>query len=346
MKLFGNKYRYLFILLLASYSYVNTAYLETFDYYGIREPKLYIWLTFLLIVAIVWEGNRLLEGLILSRKSESNSKIHPLVVLFLSSLILSAATGWLAFYGMSRMVTGQEQQLLPVEAKLSTVFALRVNLFLQCLNGIMFFINRSRQKELETEALRRTTTQAMLQSIRSQVNPHFLFNNLNVLSALIMTKNDQANEFIEAFSSVYRYILNHQEDELVTLQQELDFLGPYIFLLEKRFDRGLVIEKNIPENYKHYYIIPIALQILFENAIKHNIVSVHQPLVIQVFIDDENNIVVRNNLQQKPPDEASTMTGLSNISKRYEMTMGRKIRIHQDQDIFEVALPLIEKIPV
>ena len=327
MKLFGNTYRYLFILLLATYSYVNTAFLETFDYYGIREPKLYIWFTFLLIVTVVWEGNRLSERIIFSSTSKTNSKIHPLLLLFLASTILSAAGGWLAFYGMSQLVRGQEPQLLAVEAKLSTVFALRVNLFLQCLNGIMFFINHSRQKEIETEALRRTTTQAMLQAIRSQVNPHFLFNNLNVLSALIMTKNDQANEFIEAFSSVYRYILGNQEEELVPLQKELDFLEPYIFLLEKRFDRGLIIEKNIPESYKHYYIIPIALQILIENAIKHNIVSVHQPLVIQVFIDGENNIVVRNNLQQKAPDEASTMTGLSNISKRYEMTMGRKIRI-------------------
>ena len=186
----------------------------------------------------------------------------------------------------------------------------------------------------------------MLQAIRSQVNPHFLFNNLNVLSALVMTKNEEANEFIEAFSSVYRYILNHQEEELVPLQQELDFLEPYIFLLEKRFGEGVRIEKNIPDSYTQYYVVPIALQILFENAIKHNIVSVHLPLVIQVTVDQNDHIVVRNNLQQKTPAEASTMTGLSNISKRYELTMGRQIRIHQDHDYFEVALPLIQKIPV
>jgi two-component system LytT family sensor kinase len=346
MKLFGNTYRYFFILLLASYSYVNTAYLETFDYYGISEPKLYIWLTFLLIVTVVWEGNRLLENRIIFGKSERKSKIHPLLLLFPASIILAAAAGWLAFYTMSRLAPGQTKELLAVEAKLSTVFALRVNLFLQCLNGIIFYINRSKQKELEAEALRRTTTQAMLQAIRSQVNPHFLFNNLNVLSALVMTKNEEANEFIEAFSSVYRYILNHQEEELVPLRQELDFLGPYIFLLEKRFGQGVRIEKDIPESYKAYYIVPIALQILFENAIKHNIVSVHYPLVIQVFIDENDHIIVRNNLQQKTPDEASTMTGLSNISKRYELTMGRQIRIQQGQDYFEVALPLIQKVPV
>ena len=137
MKLFGNTYRYIFILLLASYSYVNTAYLETFEYYGISEPKLYIWLTFILIVAIIWEGNRLLERNIIFRKSEEKSNIHPLLLLFLASIILSAATGWLAFYGMSRLISGQETDLLAVEGKLSTVFALRVNLFLQCLNGII-----------------------------------------------------------------------------------------------------------------------------------------------------------------------------------------------------------------
>jgi two-component system LytT family sensor kinase len=346
MKLFGHTYRYLFILLLASYSYVNTAYLETFDYYGIREPKLYIWLAFLLIVATIWEGNRLLEKAVIVKKKDEKGKIHPLLKLFLASIVLSALTGWLVYFGMSRIVAAQPKELLAVEAKLSVVFSLRVNLFLQCINGIIFFINSSRQKELEAEALRRATTQAKLQAIRSQINPHFLFNNLNVLSALVMTKNDQANEFIEAFSSVYRYILNHQEEELVPLQQELDFLDPYIFLMEKRFGSGIKIETDIPDSYKQYYIIPIALQILFENAIKHNIVSVHQPLVIRVYVDPEDQIVVKNNIQQKTPDEASTMTGLTNIAKRYEMTVGREIRIQRDQYHFEVSLPLIQKIPV
>lgn len=342
MKLFGNKYRYLFILLLATYSFVNTAYLETFHYYGIGAPRIYIWLTFLLIITIVWEGNRFLEKWILSAHKKIKSSIHPLLLLFLSSLIVGVIAGLLSFYGISRLVPGQSKDLLAIEAKLSTVFALRVNLFLQCLNVIMFYINRSKQKELEAEALQRTTTQAMLQALRSQVNPHFLFNNLNVLSALVMTKNEEANEFIEAFSSVYRYILNHQDEELVPLKQELDFLEPYIFLLEKRFGAGLKIEKNIPEKYNQYYIVPIALQILFENAIKHNIVSVHQPLVIKVYIDQQDNIVVKNNLQQKKPDESSSMTGLSNISKRYEMTTDRKILIRKNTDSFEVSVPLIQ----
>ena len=129
---------------------------------------------------------------------------------------------------------------------------------------------------------------------------------------------------------------------MVPLDKELDFLEPYIFLLEKRFGTGLKIEKNIPEKYNQYYIVPIALQILFENAIKHNIVSVHHPLTIQVYIDDQDYIVVKNNLQQKLPDEASSMIGLSNISKRYEMTIERDIRILKGVDFFEVALPLIQ----
>jgi sensor histidine kinase YesM len=345
MKLFAHPYRFLFILLLASYSYANTAYLETFDYYGIREPKLYIWLTFLFIVGLIWEGNRLLEKWILSRKRDEPVRIHPLLILFLASIVLSVVAGGLAFYGIKK-VTGQIPDFFAIEGKLSMAFAQRVNLFLQCLNGIIFYINRSKQKELEAEALRRSTTQAMLQAIRSQVNPHFLFNNLNTLSALVMTKNEEANEFIEAFSSVYRYILNHQEDEMVPLRQELDFLQPYTFLLEKRFGPGVRIEKDIPETYRSYYIVPIALQILFENAIKHNIVSVHQPLVIKVFVDQDDHIVVRNNLQHKDPDEASTQTGLNNIAKRYELTVGQSIRISRNNDYFEVALPLIQKVPV
>ena len=342
MKLFRNKYRYIFILLLASYSYLNTAYLETFHYYGIQESVLNLWMTFILIVLLVWEGNRFLETKIEKSKGGWKKNIHPLLPFFIMSIFLSSAAGWLSYYFMSSLITGQEKDILAIEAKLSTVFALRVNLFLHCLNGMIFFINQSKQKEIEAETLRRTTTQARLQAIRSQINPHFLFNNLNVLSTLIMTKNEEANKFIESFSAVYRHILQSQEKELVPLQQEIEFIRPYIFLLETRFGNGLNIQMDIPESYLQTLIVPVALQMLIENAIKHNIVSVHSPLFIKLNIDDKNYLRIRNNIQLKKIKEISTQTGLANINDRYQLTTDKIILINHDEDFFEVAIPLIK----
>lgn len=338
MKLFGNRYRYVFILLLASYSYVNTAFLETFHYYSIREPAIYVWATFLLIVLLVWEANRLVEHRISRQK---NLKIHPLVLFFGLSLILAAIAGWLSFMMMNYLLPNRELLVVNIEAKLCIVFALRVNLFLHCLNGMVFFVNKSKEKELEAEALRTTTSQARLQSIKSQVNPHFLFNNLNVLSTLVMTKNEEANTFIESFSQVYRYILSNHEKETVELGEEVDFIKPYIFLLEKRYGTGFRITLEISDAHLRWRTIPVALQMLIENAIKHNVVSVHQPLIVKIHVSGDHQLIVTNNIQPRTPDEPSSKTGLRNIADRYKLMIGSDINIVHSALEFSVGLPMI-----
>ena len=157
-----------------------------------------------------------------------------------------------------------------------------------------------------------------------------------------MTKNEEANKFIESFSAVYRHILQSQEKELVPLQQEIEFIRPYIFLLETRFGNGLNIQMDIPESYLQTLIVPVALQMLIENAIKHNIVSVHSPLFIKLNIDDKNYLRIRNNIQLKKIKEISTQTGLANINDRYQLTTDKIILINHDEDFFEVAIPLIK----
>ncbi|MCY7309617.1 MAG: histidine kinase, partial [Chitinophagaceae bacterium] len=173
------------------------------------------------------------------------------------------------------------------------------------------------------------------------INPHFLFNNLNVLSGMVIKDNPEANHFFEEFSKVYRYILNNQEKELVELRSELEFVQPYIFLLKKRFDEGLTISLNIPEHYKSYHVVPAALQMLIENAIKHNIVSRHKPLHIYIHANGNNTMIVSNNLQLRQTGEPSTKIGLQNIRKRYELISGREIEVKETVTTFEVTLPLL-----
>ncbi|MEP6464853.1 MAG: histidine kinase, partial [Parafilimonas sp.] len=173
------------------------------------------------------------------------------------------------------------------------------------------------------------------------VNPHFLFNNLNVLSSLVMLENPEANKFIEEFAKVYRHILSSQQEELILLQTELDFIEPYVYLLKKRFPQSIHINIDVPKVFASYFILPAALQMLMENAIKHNIASRSRPLEIKIYIDEKNNLAVYNKLQLKIPDGQSTNVGLNNISQRYDIITGKKIEIIKTADSFSVTLPLI-----
>ncbi len=228
-----------------------------------------------------------------------------------------------------------------IPLKLNLIYASLVNLLFHLLNAIKFYFTKYKTKWMEAEELKRMTAQAELQLVKSQINPHFLFNNLNVLSALVMKNTGEANRFIEEFSKVYRYILANHDKELVDIKTELNFIKPYIFLLQKRFTDGLDIEIEVPEAYQKLYIIPASLQMLIENAIKHNIVSKNRPLQIVVHINGNNTIVVSNNLQLRESVDNSTKIGLANIVKRYLLVSGRTVEVKKEGNAFSVALPLL-----
>ena len=147
--------------------------------------------------------------------------------------------------------------------------------------------------------------------------------------------------FIEKFSSVYRYILSNQQKELVQLSEELEFIKPYLYLLEKRFGEALQVVIDVSARYESEYIVPVALQMLVENAIKHNIVSSKKPLSIRIYVKDEY-LVVENNLQLKKEKEPSSNIGLNNINQRYKMVTGKETKIFNDHSHFSVAIPLVK----
>ncbi|MBK8141925.1 MAG: histidine kinase [Chitinophagaceae bacterium] len=220
---------------------------------------------------------------------------------------LIAAT--VAVYLFGNLLHGYtwEQNLNPL--KLNIIYASLINLFLHLLNAIYFFFREYRRHWKEVEELRQTSTQAKIQLVKSQINPHFLFNNLNVLSGMVIKDNPEANHFIEEFSKVYRYILNNQEKELVELRSELEFIQPYIFLLQKRFDNGLTVSVSIPDHYKMYHVVPAALQMLIENAIKHNVVSRSRPLHIDIHANGNDTLIIKNNLQPRQAVEPPLESG-------------------------------------
>jgi LytS/YehU family sensor histidine kinase len=245
-------------------------------------------------------------------------------------------------YFIGHLIYGYSWQQNRNPLKLNIIYATLINLFLHLVNAILFFFREYRRQWTEAEELRRSSEQAQVQLIKSQVNPHFLFNNLNVLSGMVIKNNPEANHFIEEFSKVYRYILNNQEKELVPLWSELEFIQPYIFLLQKRFDNSLQVTISIPEQYKNCHVVPASLQMLIENAIKHNIVSSQKPLHIDIHANGDQTLIVTNNLQlRKSTTEPSSRIGLQNIKKRYELISGRNVVIKKTETIFEVTLPLL-----
>lgn len=177
--------------------------------------------------------------------------------------------------------------------------------------------------------------------LKQQVNPHFLFNSLNVLTSLIKIEPELAEKFTEHLAKVYRYVLENKDNELVNLSTELDFLSAYLFLLDIRFEDKLRVNISISEYLQQLRIIPLALQLLIENAIKHNAMSKKKPLIIDIFVDSQQRLNVINNLQEREAHFASTGVGLQNILNRYQLLNKPSPEIEKTDSQFIVRIPLI-----
>lgn len=203
------------------------------------------------------------------------------------------------------------------------------------------FLDNWRKASLDTERIKREQMSTKYESLKNQVNPHFLFNSLNALTNLVYEDQDMAADFIRKLSKVYRYVLDNQSKEVVPLDTELAFVNSYLFLQRIRFDDKLKVNIDISGHEKKM-IPPIALQMLFENAIKHNTIAEEEPLYIDVHVENNELLVIKNNLQKKNiPIEESSGVGLKNITSRYEFLSPTKVEIHETDSEFIVKLPLL-----
>lgn len=198
---------------------------------------------------------------------------------------------------------------------------------------VMLLENKAQQLEKEK-------TIVMYESLKQQLNPHFLFNSLTSLSGLIEANQQVAGDFLEQMSGIYRYILKNGDNETVTIKDEIRFVKLYISLQQTRFKKGLQININVPDDYLHYKIAPVTLQNMIENAIKHNIIDVDAPLVIDIFIE-QDYIVVKNNLQKKNMVETSNKKGLAQFETLYKYLSEKPILIEETTRNFIIKVPLI-----
>ena len=208
-----------------------------------------------------------------------------------------------------------------------------------------YFFHNWKRTLVETEKLKTQNLKSQLDVLKNQISPHFLFNSLNTLIALIQEDPKVATDFTEELSKVYRYILLYKNKELVPLKTELDFTKSFTFLLKMRFSEGVRFNYNVDERYLNHSIAPLTLQMLIENAIKHNVTSLGNPLVVDIYVENGQSIVVRNNLQLKHHVNDSTHTGLVNIQKRYSYLSDLPVDIIKTNKYFMVSLPLLKVEP-
>lgn len=202
------------------------------------------------------------------------------------------------------------------------------------------FLFNWRSMAVNAEKLNKESVIAQYEALKSQVNPHFLFNSLNVLTNLVYSDQDKAASFIKKLAEVYRYVLDTRQMELVSLEEELAFAESYIFLLRIRFGDNLKIENQIDS--KVGKVVPLSIQMLLENAVKHNEVSAEQPLEVKLFIQD-GFIIVSNTLKLKSNMlEGNSGVGLQNIKRRYEFLTPQKVTIENTQGSFIVRIPVLQ----
>lgn len=193
---------------------------------------------------------------------------------------------------------------------------------------------------LEKEQIEKAHIASQLEGLKSQVNPHFLFNSLNTLVSIIPEDSERSVRFVRQLSKIYRYFLETTNEKTVPLKQEMDFVNAYTFLLKERFGHNLIIEIDDLKACEDCQIVPFSLQLLLENCIKHNIISHDKPLIIKILVN-ENSLVIKNNLQPKNQTQDSTGVGLKNIERRYALLSDKKVIVEEKDGMFGVTLPLL-----
>ncbi|MBE9464753.1 histidine kinase [Dyadobacter sp. UP-52] len=224
---------------------------------------------------------------------------------------------------------------------LHTKLPMQISVIIAFLLISRSFLLEWRKSAIEAEQLKTQQYAQQYQTLKDQLNPHFLFNSFNVLSNLVYENPDTAAKFIKQLSKIYRYVLEVQQEKVVKLSSELEFAENFLSLQKIRFEEGLQYQINVNPK-TDFYLPPLSLQMLLENAIKHNIASMANPLHIEISLE-KNQLIVKNNLQLKSSlSEESTGIGLSNIRKRYELLNNEQVLIEETSDFFIVKLPLIE----
>ena len=330
-------YRFIYKVIIA----FAIALLFKFLFFRIPEIIGFDLIPISIIVFIIWEVNIKIDKWLDKKYSWIKSPKKRLISQSIAFTLFTSVTLFLLMYTLHQIRFGDgrlinrrmEQIFFP-----SLFFALAIVAVYICYQ----FFNAWKKSLIDIERYKTETANAQLQNLKSQINPHFLFNNLSVLTSLVYQDQDKAAAFISELSKVYRYVLDNKNAGLVTLKEELNFLQHYIYLLKIRFENAVVFNININEDQSHYYLPPMCIQMLVENSIQHNEASQAMPLHISIYTVN-TTLCIENNIQARTDLASSSRTGLKNIQSRFEFFSDNKVEVFNNGKVFKVTLPLIIK---
>ena len=292
------------------------------------------------IAFVIWQGNRYLLFTLRSYFDWFNKPIRKIIALLLavsfytipvSALLL---TGW--YHVFAKGIVHWDTVFT------ATLIIMICVVFITHVYETVFLVRDSESEMVRNEQLERARIQAELEALKNQIDPHFIFNSLNTLSHLIEEKPARAKQFNDNLADVYRYILQNKNRDLVLLREEIEFIKDYFSLLKIRFENAVGLDINIEESlFDQYLIPPISLQVLIENAIKHNEFSDHLPLRITLSLEN-GELKIQNKVTKKSLRKPSSRIGLQNLKERYKLTTGKEILVNEQSSNFSVNLPVLK----
>ncbi len=234
------------------------------------------------------------------------------------------------------------QYFLENEKPINYIFTVTITLFVTLSLYSIHFYKAYQENKVKEQKIIAGTASAKYESLKNQIDPHFLFNSLNVLSSLIEENPDNAQKFTTSLSKVYRYVLEQKDKDLVSVEEELAFAKTYMNLLKMRFENSLTYEIPTERLNPEAKVVPLSLQLLLENTVKHNVVSEQKPLHIKIYIEN-GFLAIENNLQKKEVLQDRKGVGLQNIVDRYAIISKKKMIVEQSETNFKVKLPILIK---
>lgn len=335
----------LFPYILDPYSPYYKGYFERPWFELAAELGFTLVLSLLVSESGIYINNRLNHALPWQERAGKRLMVESLLLLA-STIILNAIVNFIFYQCISSEpvpgkydITSQEETRSIILFWVTNVL---VSFMIMAINTGIHLIEKWKDEAVKTSELNQVAVESELQALKLQIDPHFVFNNLSVLSELILEDQQLGYDYSENFTSIYRYMLLNSKKNIISLEEELKFLRSYMFLIKHRVGEGVHFIVEVSEQSRVLYMPPFTLQILVENAIKHNKVVKTNPMQIKIYSTPNDELVVENSLLPVEKVLSSSGIGLANITRRYSLLSSKEPAIIKDDSIFKVIIPLLK----
>lgn len=335
--------RIFYYFLVGSVIYFTINFIFQIYYNYPREYVFALHLGTILVTVVVTEGLLIINRVFEKRGGLFKNQFTRFTLQSIADLLfVILVVTFSGVYLMLNYGTGGAEEIITHFDLLTINLISIIYAFIVVITKALFDTYRNlNQSMIKIERFRKESTEAKLQSLKNQLSPHFLFNTLNTLYSIIDKDSELAKEYLMKISESYRYILANEKNEIIQLESEIDFAKDYAFLINKRYGGGFAFELDVPDEYKDKYIPLLTLQVLVENALKHNKLDKDEKLTLQVSVDSEGMLNIKNNIIRKKEAIQGPGMGLENLKNRYKYLIDKEIEVEESDEYFTVKVPLI-----